>query len=104
MYSSPSSTLANLHSFLYVLTPTGQGVLNLTWGGLPKASTDLWKPRLGYFLPPLKYRVPQYVPTTFLRNLHIQHPHMHTLQGTVDLPPLILLDFYEQITNLGAPT
>ena len=100
MYSSLSSTPAGLHYFPYVLTPTGQGALNLLCGGLPKASTGLYEPRLGYFLPLLTYRVPEYVPTAFLRNLHIQCPHVCTFQGTADIPPLIPLDFTKQITNL----
>ena len=36
MYSSPSSTPADLHSFL---TPTDQGVLNPLCGGLLKATS-----------------------------------------------------------------
>ena len=41
MYPFPGSTPVDLHSMLYMLTPTGQGVLNLPCGGLPKASIGL---------------------------------------------------------------
>ena len=41
MYSSPSSTPADLHSFLSVHTNTGQGVLNLLCGELPKGVASL---------------------------------------------------------------
>ena len=100
MYSSPGSTPADLHSFLYVLTPTGQDALNLLCEGLPKTSTGLQEPRMDYFLPPLMYRVPQYVPKAFPRNLHIQLP----LQGTADAPPLILLVPPDCKTNHCIPT
>ena len=99
MYSSPGSTPADLHSFLYMLTPTGQGVQNLLCGGLPKASTGLHEPRLGYFLPPLTYRVPQYIPTAFPRNVHIQLPHLRTPLSTADTPPLVPLVPPEHINN-----
>ena len=99
MYSSPGSTPADLHFLLYVLTPAGQGVLNLPCGGLPKASTGLQESRLGYFLQPLMYRVPQYVLTAFLRRLHIQLPLLLTLLDTADAPPIVPLDFHECINN-----
>ena len=104
MYSSPGSTPADLHSFLYMLTPTGQGELTLLCGGLPKVFTGLQEPRLGYFLPPLTYRVPQYMPTAFPRNLHIQLPHLHTPQGIADAPPLVPHVPPECITYHQVPT
>ena len=41
MYPLSGSMPADLHSMLYVLTSTGQGVLNLPCGGLPKAYIGL---------------------------------------------------------------
>ena len=78
--------------FLHGLTTSGQGVLNLLCRGLPQTSFLSLGIKTG--LLPSTWHTECFCMSLwpFLRSLHIQLPHLFTLQDSAKAPPPVPLD------------